>query len=136
MGIVAEFKKFDAILKNPNWSVSSMSTKNELVVSLWGYKPLLNWDSKTRTQIYKDCIDRWSGNGRNEFKTNLDIAFKKNLNIRAVIVMLNNSADFINILNGADASQYPKEFNAKQTWIGVIEKWDGINFEIHFKQDT
>lgn len=34
MGIVDEFKKFNAELKNPNWSVSSISSNNELIVSL------------------------------------------------------------------------------------------------------
>ena len=42
VGIVSEFKKFNANLKNPNWSVSSINSNNELIVSLWGHKPLLS----------------------------------------------------------------------------------------------
>lgn len=42
MGIVAEFKKFDAELKNSNWSVSAINSKNELIVSLWGHAPPTN----------------------------------------------------------------------------------------------
>ena len=42
VGIVSEFKKFDADLKNPNWSVSSISSNKELIVSLWGHKPLMS----------------------------------------------------------------------------------------------
>ncbi|MEG0342971.1 MAG: hypothetical protein RR633_12370 [Acinetobacter sp.] len=135
MGIVAEFKKFKADLKNPNWSVSSISSNNELIVSLWGHKPLLSKHPTERKQIYKDNINRWSGNGRNEFKKNLDLALKENLKIRPIIAMLNNSTDFQYILNGDDASQYPKKFNAKTNWVGELTIWDGANFEITFGLD-
>jgi hypothetical protein len=46
----------------PNWSVSSISSNNELIVSLWGHKPLLFKHPIERKQIYRDRIDRWSGN--------------------------------------------------------------------------
>lgn len=135
MGIVAEFKKFNAELKNPNWSVSAISTNNELIVSLWGHKPLLSKHPTDRKQVYKDNINRWSGNGRNEFKNNLDLALNENLKIRPIIAMLNNSSDFQYILKGEDASQYPKRFNAKTNWIGELTIWDGTNFEIVFGLD-
>ncbi|MHC3124146.1 MULTISPECIES: hypothetical protein [Acinetobacter] len=135
MGIVTEFKKFNADLKNPNWSVSSINSNNELIVSLWGHKPLLTKHPTERKQIYRDCINRWAGNGRNEFKRNLDIALEKNLIIRPIIAMLNNTNDFRFILDGNDASQYPKRFNAKTDWIGELIIWDGIYFEIEFRLD-
>ncbi|MEN8401190.1 hypothetical protein, partial [Acinetobacter towneri] len=111
VGIVSEFKKFDADLKNPNWSVSSISSNNELIVSLWGHKPLLSKHPTERKQVYRDRIDRWSGNGRNEFKKNLDLALEEKLKIRPIIAMLDKSSDFQNILDGKDGSQYPKRFN-------------------------
>ncbi|MFU9044807.1 hypothetical protein ACNAUY_00085 [Acinetobacter tibetensis] len=135
VGIVSEFKKFNADLKNPNWSVSSINSNNELIVSLWGHKPLLYKHPTERKQVYRDRIDRWSGNGRNEFKKNLDRAFEENLKIRPIIAMLNDSADFQNILDGKDASQYPKRFNAKTNWIGELIVWDAVQFEIVFSLD-
>ena len=135
MGIVDEFKKFNAELKNPNWSVSSISSNDELIVSLWGHKPLLSKHPTERKQIYRDCIDRWSGNGCNEFKRNLDLAFAAKLKIRPIISMLNNSSDFQHILAGKDASQYSKRFNAKIDWIGELKVWYGTNFEIEFRLD-
>jgi len=133
MGIVAEFKKFDAELKNSNWSVSAINSKNELIVSLWGHAPLLTKHPIERKQIYKDRIDRWSGHGRNEFKVNLDLAYSSKLPIRPIIVMLNNFSDFKYILSGHDASQYPKRFNAKTNWIGKLIHWDNTNFEVEFQ---
>ncbi|KAF1026848.1 MAG: hypothetical protein GAK29_01043 [Acinetobacter bereziniae] len=133
MGIVAEFKKFNAELKNSNWSVSSISSNNELIISLWGHKPLLSKHPTERKQIYRDNIDRWSGNGRNELKKNLDLALEEKLNIRPVITMLNNYLDFQQVLTGKDASKYPKRFNAKIDWIGELTIWDGTHFEIVFE---
>lgn len=135
MGIVAEFKKFNAELKNPNWSVSSISPGRELIVSLWGHNPLLSKHATERKQVYRDRIDRWSGHGQNEFKRNLDLAFESKLKVRPIIVMLNNSSDFQHILDGKDASQYPKKFNAKIDWVGDLIVWDGANFEIEFRLD-
>lgn len=133
MGIVAEFKKFNAELKNSNWSVSSISSNYELIISLWGHKSLLSKHPTERKQIYRDNIDRWSGNGRNEFKKNLDLALEEKLNIRPVITMLNNYLDFQQVLTGKDASKYPKRFNAKIDWIGALTIWDGTHFEIVFE---
>jgi len=133
MGIVNEFKKFQAELKNPNWSVSSINPSNELVVSLWGHKPLLMKHPTERKQVYRDNIDRWSGHGCTEFKKNLDLAFEQNLQVRTIIALLNNASDFHNILEGKDASQYPKRFNAKLDWIGELKQWDGKFFEIEFR---
>ena len=133
MGIVYEFKKFNAELKNPNWSVSSISLKNELVVSLWGHNPLLSKHPTERKQIYRDRIDRWSGHGSNELKRNLDITLKEKLKVRVIISLLNKKEDFKYILEGEDASKYPKKFHAKTDWIGDLKVWDGINFEIEFQ---
>lgn len=132
MGIVAEFKKFGAELKNPNWSVSSINSKRELVVSLWGHSPLFKKHPTERKQIYKDNINRWSGNGRNEFKINLNEAFSSHLRIRTVLAILKNSEDFKYILDGKDGSKFSKNFYAKTTWIGELILWDGENFEIEF----
>lgn len=35
MGYVEAFKSYDAKLKNPQWSVSAVNNKGELVLSLW-----------------------------------------------------------------------------------------------------
>ena len=133
MGIVAEFKKYNAVLKNQNWSVSAINDKNELVVSLWGHKPLLEWNPISKKQIYRDRIDRWNGHGKNEFKINLDIAHRDKLKVRTIIVMLEESSEFHHILAGKDASPYKKRFNAKRNWIGELTVWNGIDFEIQFK---
>ena len=49
-----------------------------------------------RKQVYRDRIDRWTGNGRNEFKKNLAFALKEKLKIRPIIAMLDKSSDFQN----------------------------------------
>ncbi|WP_252151814.1 hypothetical protein [Acinetobacter sp. ANC 4862] len=67
--------------------------------------------------------------------SDLDLAFAVKLKIRPIISMLNNSSDFQHILDGKDASQYSKRFNAKIDWIGELKVWDGTNFEIEFRLD-
>ena len=136
MGISDEFRKFKASLKNVNWSVSAINEKNELVVSLWGHRPLLKFDKDKRIQIYTDKITRWSGHGKNEFRKNLDNALKESLTVRAVLVKLKNVDDFSKILAGEDASYFAKNFTAKDGWIGKITLWDGENFTIEFEEDT
>lgn len=53
--------------------------------------------------------------------------------MRVILSMLNKQDDFKHILEGKDASQYPKRFNAKIDWIGELKIWDGTNFEIEFR---
>lgn len=132
MGIVDEFKKFDAELKNQNWSVSSINSHNELIVSLWGHRPLLHRHPTERKYIYTDNIDRWSGLGNKEFRVNLDRAAEENLKVRPILSTLKNLSDLEFIQQGQDASKFPKKFNAKTDWIGTLTKWDGVNFEFEF----
>lgn len=135
MGIVDEFKKFKAELKNRNWSVSSISSDHELIVSLWGHSPFLNKHPTERKYIYTSNVNRWSGPGNNEFRANLDKAANENLKIRPVLTTLKKLEDLKFIQEGKDASQFPKKFNAKKDWIGALTKWDGVNFEIEFVLD-
>lgn len=135
MGIVDEFRKFKAELKNQNWSVSSINSDNELIVSLWGHKPLLEKHATEKKQVYRDSVERWSGHGNTEFRLNLDKAFKNNLTVRPVLVTLQNLSDLKFIQAGEDASHYRKKFNAKTNWIGTLTKWDGVNFEFEFILD-
>ncbi|WP_224963872.1 hypothetical protein [Acinetobacter guillouiae] len=135
MGIVNEFKEFNAELKNRFWSVSSISSKNELIVSLWWDDPFLIHNPTEEKYIYISNVERWSGLGNKEFRENLDKAADANLKIRAVATELKNKTDIEFIKQGKDASKYPKKFTARKDLIGVLTKWDGVNFEFEFSLD-
>lgn len=132
MGISDEFKKFGAKQKNIQWSVSAFNDKDELVVSIWGYQPLLVFNKESRIQIYKDKVSRWSGLGNQEFRKNIEIAYLKNLKVRPIITL---SKNFEEILKGADGSQFKNTFNAKLNWVGIVKLWDGENFIIEFVEE-
>lgn len=132
MGISDEFKKFGAKQKNIQWSVSAFNDKDELVVSIWGYQPLLVFNKESRIQIYKDKVSRWSGLGNQEFRKNIEIAYLKNLKVRPIITL---SKNFEEILKGADGSQFKNTFNAKLIWVGIVKLWDGENFIIEFVEE-
>lgn len=135
MGIVNEFKEFNAELKNRFWSVSSISSEKELIVSLWWGAPFLIQNSTEEKYIYIGNVERWSGPGNREFRGNLDKAANSNLKIRAVATELKNERDIEFIRQGKDASKYRKKFTARKDLIGVLTKWDGVNFEFEFVLD-
>jgi hypothetical protein len=126
------FGKFKAKQKNVNWSVSSFSDNNELILSLWDqyFKPTQNGGVKTMTYI--DRTSRWSGNGNKEFIVNLNLAHKENSIIRAIIAKTNRP-DIVE--HGGDASTLVNTFNPKGDWIGELKVWDGDNFEIEFSRE-
>lgn len=135
MGIVAEFEKFDARLRNRFWSVSSINTNNELVVSLWGHEPFYTLCDQHKKVVYKDNIDRWSGHGNKELRRNLDKTFKENLHVRHVVSKLKKESNLELINQGAAASKFPKTCSAETNWIGKLTKWDGVNFEFEFTKE-
>ncbi len=131
MGIQSCFAKYGAKLKNVNWSVSALNEKGELVCSLWNQ--FFQKGTEPKTIVYADRVSRWSGHGNNEFRANIEDAFKNKRIIRAVIARTNDEKA---VSDGKDASKLKNKFHTREDWIGVVSLWDGDNFEITFKSET
>ncbi|QBQ53840.1 hypothetical protein [Nitrosococcus wardiae] len=129
MGIADEFAKFDAKLKNVNWSVSAENTSGELVVSLWKHFFEKPEGGKIK---YVDAVSRWSGYGNKEFRERIVKAYETDQVVRVVIARTSNE-DVVR--RGEDASQLKNSFGAKLDWIGSITNWDGENFTIEFQRE-
>ena len=128
MQYVEAFARYNAKLKNPQWSVCAETPKGELVVSLWHHHFL-----KARGNTIR-CVDkasRWSGPGNAEFKRNLDKAFGSAQIVRAVIARTDDTAA---VERGEDASKLKKTFSVKEDWFGRVVVWDGENYEIEFER--
>jgi hypothetical protein len=120
------FAKYGAKLKNVNWSVSAENSEGQLVVSLWKHR----FDKPDgKTILYRDFVDRWSGNGNKEFRERIDKAYKSKQVVRVVIARTN---DVDVVENGGDASHLVNEFHVREDWFGEVTLWDGNNFEILF----
>jgi hypothetical protein len=82
MQFTEAFRRYNAKLKNINWSVCAEDPDGELVVSLWQHH-----FSKAVGNTIR-CIDRasrWSGPGNNEFRKALDKAKETDQVIRVII---------------------------------------------------
>lgn len=125
MGIVAEFARYGAKLKNQFWAVSAL-TDTELVASLWAdfliTQPGGAW-------VYEDRLSRWSGNGNALFREHLATAIADCRPVRLVIARTDSPGL---VAEGGDASSAKNTFKARPERIGGVESFDGDNFKIVF----
>ena len=126
MGFAEAFLKYNAILKNVQWSVCADAPDGSLVVSLWQHHFSAPKDGKI---ICRGSFARWSGLGNAEFRAKVNNAFNTNQIIKVVIVR----TDQINqVESGVDASKLKKTFSIKKDWIGKVTSINEDEYEFEF----
>jgi hypothetical protein len=128
MLLTEAFRRYNATLKNINWSVCAENPDGELVVSMWSHY----LGKKTSDSItYVDRLSRWSGPGNNELRRALHKAAGTDQVIRAVIA---RTEDPQTVDAGQDASTAKKTFFVREDWYGKVVVWDGDHYEIEFRR--
>lgn len=130
-GIQRAFARFGAKLHNVQWSVSAWNTSGELVVSLWQHH--YNNKSPTGTAEYRDRFDRWGGPGNNEFRRNVELAFREHSVIRLVVA---STQAIEHVQSGHDASKVKKSFDPRHGFIGEVAALEGQEYMFRFRRDV
>lgn len=122
IGIVEAFRRYGAVLANPNWAVSA-EIPGGIVMSLW--------ESEFRKpgMLYVDNLDRWRGPGNTLFRRHLQLAWDQQLPISLVIA---KASDPEAVRRGEDASKIPKTFTSRPDLVGKVESLDAPHFSIRF----
>ncbi|WDM67031.1 MULTISPECIES: hypothetical protein [Xanthomonas] len=128
IGISEAFRRYGAVLKNVNWSVSSWAAENILVVSLWDHHATRPGSG---VLAFEDRFDRWSGPGNREFRANVTRAYDTDA---AVHLILARALQPERIQHGEDGSKVPKTFAVRDDLIGRVANIDGENYVIEFRQ--
>jgi hypothetical protein len=126
LGIRQAFSRYDAKLRNVQWSVSAWAPNGSLVVSLWEHH---RRKSMRGSIEFAANANRWKGPGNKEFRENVQKAFEMNASIRLIIVRTNEVA---RVEAGEDAGKIPKEFEVRDNLIGRVIEWDGENYAFRF----
>lgn len=126
--LTGAFASYGAKLRNTYWAVSDIAG-GHLVVSLWAHK--FRGTGKG-SLAYVDHLSRWSGPGNALFREHLEIAFRDQLPVRAVIARCEDP-DAVD--RGQDASKTPKSFHIRPDIVGVVTEFDGDNFRIEFHRE-
>ena len=119
------FRQYGAKLHNPGWSVSAITPKGELVVSLW--QNLILKGAEPGTLVYRDVLSGWRGNplGRAEYVAHLKDAFARKWPVRLVMARPKQSADEALVGNVPDESYIEKVFSVRPDLIGTLTEFDG-----------
>ena len=126
LGFAEAFAKYDAKLKNVNWSVCAEAPDGSLVVSLWQH----HFGKATNgALVCKDTCGRWSGPGNNEFRAALAKAFASKQAVRAIIATSSNPQL---IQSGVDTSTVPKKFDVRKDLVGEVIEFNGEAYAIRF----
>jgi hypothetical protein len=128
IGIQAAFRKYGAKLKNVQWSVSSWTANDTLVVSLWAHHCRKGRDG---TLEFSDLLNRWSGPGNQEFRSNIARAFAEKSPVQLVIASTVNTD---HIESGQDASKVKKDFHIREDLIGQVVELDGEKYVFRFSK--
>ena len=131
LSLTSAFARYGAKLPNPQWAVSAINSKGELVVSCWKHY-LKGGDGKL---VYTDSLSRWAGNaaGNNLLREHLTRALADDLHVRLVIARTDET-DIVD--SGQDASQAAKTFGVREDLVGKVAVFDGDQFEIEFVRDS
>lgn len=126
LGIKDAFSRYDANLRNVQWSVSAWTADGSLVVSLW--------DHHTRkglagTLEFADSANRWQGPGNKEFRENVAKAYESGAPVHLVIA---RTEEVARVEAGEDASKIKKVFTIRQDLVGKVIEWDGSNYAFRF----
>lgn len=127
LGIKEAFAKYEARLRNVQWSVSAWTPGGELVVSLWNHhyrKGPLN------TMEFVGSFDRWKGHGNVEFRENVQTAYAGRNRVRLVIA---KTDEVERIEAGEDASKVKKEFFVRDEVVGEVLEIDHDRYVFRFR---
>ncbi len=126
LGIKQAFARYGATLRNVQWSVSAWAPDGSLVVSLWAH----HYRRGTAgTAEYAATTDSWDGPGKNEFRENVERAFREQVPVRLVVVSTSETG---HVEAGKDASQVHKDFHVRPDLIGRVLAFDGSNYVFSF----
>lgn len=130
LNLTTAFNRHGAKLANPQWAVSAMNNKGELVVSCWSHY----FTARDGKLVYTDRLSRWSGNtpGNNLFRKHLDAAIADKLPVR-MVKATTSDPDLVD--SGGDASEAKNTFSVRKDVIGRVTSFDGDNFTIEFVRD-
>ena len=131
LSLTSAFARYGAKLANPQWAVSAINPRGELVVSCWKHY-LIVADGKL---CYRDHLSRWDGNtaGNNLLRDHLNKALADDLPVRLVIAKT-EATDIVD--SGQDASQVSKTFGVRDELMGRVISFDGDNFEFEFVREA
>lgn len=124
MGIVAEFARYRATLRNRFYDISA-EVGSDTVLSLWRHRV----SAEGGRWIYRDHLSRWNGFGKEQFARHLRTAFDEERTIRIVVATTDNVGL---VESGGDASTANNTFKARPDWVGRVEAFDGDQFRIGF----
>jgi hypothetical protein len=128
LGIKEAFAKYNATLRNVQWSVSAWAPDGALVVSLWAHHYRRG---EGGTAEYAATTDRWDGPGKNEFKDNVERAFREQSKVRLVVV---STLETEHVESGKDASRIKKDFDVRPDLVGRVAAFDGSNYVFSFSK--
>ncbi|MNM83345.1 hypothetical protein D3C81_954040 [compost metagenome] len=125
------FKRYSAVLDNPNWAVSAISSDGALVISCWEqyFKP-----PQPDVLIYDDSLSRWKGHnkpGLNLLRKHLERTASEDLAVRLVMA---KTSDPGAVDRGGDASKLKNTFSVREDLIGKLTSFDGDNYTIEFRK--
>ncbi|MCA1979269.1 MAG: hypothetical protein LDL19_08540 [Thiobacillus sp.] len=126
LGIKDAFSRYDATLRNVQWSVSAWAADGSLVVSLWDHH---RRKGLADTLEFADSVNRWQGPGNKEFRENVAMAFESGTPVRLVIA---RTEEVARVEAGEDASKIKKVFSIRQDLVGRVIEWDGVNYAFRF----
>lgn len=128
LGIVEAFAKYGATLRNPQWSVSAWAPDGSLVVSLWEHHCRKGPPGSIE---FTGSLDRWSGPGNSEARTNIAEAFSAKSKVRLVVV---KTEEIQRVESGEDASPLKKEFFVREELVGQVVELNGEQYVFRFSK--
>lgn len=128
LGITEAFARYDATLRNTQWSVSAWLPTGDLVVSLWDHHYR---KGPSGTMEFSDSFDRWEGHGNKEFRENVRKAYEEHKAVRLVIVKTDQVE---RVEAGEDASKLKKEFFVRDDLVGEVVEIDGDRYVFRFRR--
>lgn len=126
LGIREAFAKYEARLRNVQWSVSAWTPDGDLVVSLWNHHYR---KGPPNTMEFVGSFDRWKGHGNIEFRENVQKAYAGRNRVRLVIA---KTDEVERIEAGEDASKVRKEFFVRNEVVGEVLEIDHGRYVFRF----
>ena len=121
----AAFARFGAELRNHQWACSSIARDGSMVITCWRHKLKSYVDGHQR---YEERLSEWHNpHGRELIRQHLQLAFDDKLNVRQIVVTLDDPRDPI-------ATTSPKTYSTTDM-VGKVVSFDGDAYVIDFYPD-